>query len=101
MPADHFPRMRSRFFVCMKRILHIRFPLNIQPIHIEKTVHNTKTELGEYFNVVFSVDNIEKTDFEIVYDPNYKSEAIEMDQRRRGQFIQTDTSTNAYMEGRK
>lgn len=62
----------------MKRLLHIRFPYKAQPDTVAKTIHNAKEDCGENFIVVSSIDDVEKTEFEIVYDPQLRQEKTEI-----------------------
>lgn len=116
------PRCEVGFFI-MKRLLIVRFPKTLNPENAEFLTGKIRSTVAELFIVLFVVDNIEKTEFEIVYDPHFKmphpfefnGEPVNEDQLKERvkdflfgeykaddrQFTQVDTSTSAFMEGKK
>jgi hypothetical protein len=91
----------------MKRILIVRLPSKYPPDILENISNRIKKEVGEDATVVVIAElGIEKSEFEIVYDPHLKPEyqinyntGPAFDEGSIGRvFNQVDTSTNAYMD---
>jgi hypothetical protein len=84
----------------MKRLLVIRFPINTSPEKWKDSSETIQRIVGNEFTVLPFISDIEKVEVEIVYDPHFKTDQIGMDQEGIRKFVQVDTSTNAYMEGK-
>lgn len=96
----------------MKQLLIIRLPSKVPPDQIEPMTDRLEKRLNATYDVVITIEGgIERIEFDIVYNPHFKIEqdcmlssdglaAMAMQDERKRQFTQTDTSTNAYMEGK-
>lgn len=56
----------------MKRLLIVRFPKTVNPANAELLAAKIRATINDLFIVLFVMDSVEKTEFEIVYDPHLK-----------------------------
>jgi hypothetical protein len=94
----------------MKRILIVRLPSKYPPDILDIISGRIRKDVGEDYTVIVIAElGIEKSEFEIVYDPHlkpgYSSEYNTGPGFEEGSFgrafKQVDTSTNAYMDKKK
>lgn len=99
----------------MKRLLVVRIPASVPVERAEAIADQIRRKAGDDFIVLVFGDKVEKTEVEIIYDPNLKSTqtgyqldgSLDPDTEKKisqgmaREFLQVDTSTNAYMGGKE
>lgn len=99
MPAEHSQDVKP-VFVCMKRLLVVRVPSSVPPNRQQEIAEQIRTKVSDEFTVLVFGDNVENTEVEIIYDPNFKADTMGMENNPMKVFAQVDTSTGAFMGGK-